>query len=260
MHNIAPNSVCDLLPGANSEAARSFVHELFRVPRFAHHPTCRCYDAHLLRLGRMDLCLGCSCAAIGGLIAIAALNIMAYSAPKVFEWCGTFFWVILGVVLYLPTLAQPFVQLKPFKIIARCLLGTGVILMWFGAIVMLPFTGLGILLRIVFILVFCVTYRITQRIRTMYARNPCSSCAIQFPLCEGNRERLQQLVDALRSRLGGEHEEFLQFATRLTGISQPGPIIEIVSIRAPTIASADVSGSALGFSRDDGHALAGVRR
>ena len=114
-------------PLLNRPHADWFFRELARQPRFAHHPTCDCYDNHLIRLGKFAFCLGCTSLVFGALLASITLALLAsvYFMPTFLTslphvWC-------LGVVLYLPTLVQPFLQSKSLKIFSRTLLGIAII-------------------------------------------------------------------------------------------------------------------------------------
>src|SRR3954469_11019887 len=99
-----------------SPAIRRFATRLFRFPPLAHHPACRCYDAHLLRLGPLSLCLGCTCFIAGLLAASVALAWAAQHAWDTVAAVGPLWLFLIGSALVLPTFAQPFVQVKAFKI------------------------------------------------------------------------------------------------------------------------------------------------
>src|SRR5438445_4423630 len=96
------------LPGSGSPAACWFIAELFRVPRLAHHPTCRCFDNHLIRLGSIALCLGCTCMALGASVGLATLGWLSLENWAEVKLIGTWGFIGIGIGLYGPTLIQPF--------------------------------------------------------------------------------------------------------------------------------------------------------
>src|SRR4051812_44849910 len=117
-----------------NSALRRFARRLFAHPPLAHHPTCRCYDAHLLRLGPFAVCLGCTCfglGAVAGLLATGELFLL-----------GALPLLLIGVGLYLPTLAQPFIRVPAFKAASRLLLGASIAPLWFGGFVRPPLDAL----------------------------------------------------------------------------------------------------------------------
>lgn len=92
--------------------------------------------------------------------------------------------VAAGVLAYCPTLIQLFVQNKSFKIAARTLLGESIILLWFGAMVLLPETVVGVVLRGVFISVFFLVMNSTLSFRSRMSRkSPLKCLRGGFPFC-----------------------------------------------------------------------------
>src|SRR5437899_7388442 len=98
------------LRGADSPAARWFIRQLFCLPRLAHHPTCRCFDNHLIRLGSIALCLGCTCMALGAGTGLALLGWLCWQHWADVQVIGTWGFLGIGVGLYAPDLVQPFAQ------------------------------------------------------------------------------------------------------------------------------------------------------
>ncbi len=180
-----PESLADPSP-----VKKWFIEEISRLGRWAHHPSCECYASHLLRLGRAHYCLGCTCLVLGitctSLLAAAdhALLLGVFEPFALWELIG------FGVACFLPTLAQPFVQRKPYKVASRFLLGAAIALLCYGALLKLPWSGVGLFLRAVFVVVFVCTYKCTQRLRHAFTPRPCDSCPRgRFPFCAGNAAR-----------------------------------------------------------------------
>lgn len=175
-----------------SPALRRFARRLFAHPPLAHHPTCRCYDAHLLRLGPLAVCLGCTCLGLGAVAGLLACPTVADLGPlAVF---------LLGVVLYLPTLAQPFVRAKPFRAVSRLMLGASLPLLWFGGFALPPLTAAGFGARLGFVLLFAAVFRVSLWMRARFTPRPCDACPHgRYPLCEGNAGRVARLLAELRS-------------------------------------------------------------
>jgi hypothetical protein len=106
-----------------------------RLRRGAHHPDCYRYDHHLVRIGGTALCLGCVSLWTG--VVLGAVTWLA--GPLV----ATVPRVAVGVALTLPTIAQPFVQKKPFKVAARTALGFGSAWYVLAIVLDLPWTPIG---------------------------------------------------------------------------------------------------------------------
>ena len=190
-----------------------FFRQLSRYPRFAHHPTCECFDNHLIRIGSRSFCLGCTCLGLGIILAtciLGFLHLVSAAAPILHN-----IWVSLavGILMYFPCLLQPFLQTKSMKIVFRTMLGMGIVVLWHGAIVSMPWTPTGVTLKIIFALVFVCVFRWTLRFRERYTKSPLTACKRGcYPLCEGNRRHLETLLNQLRQRCGRTDPEFVQFA------------------------------------------------
>ena len=215
----------------DSAAAHWFMTQLYAEPRFAHHPDCRCYDAHLLRCAGIPFCLGCTSAVCGATFAAAALWAAWSQSPETVRAWGTPGLVTAGCLLFLPTLAQPFVQRKPYKILARSLLGVAVVLLCFGAMVMLPYTATGMLLRAVFLGIFMATFRATLRFRAAFAKDPTRDCpGAGYPLCRDHLDRLQPLLGRLERMAKPEDAPFVAFANALLRGDGDGISVELLSL------------------------------
>ncbi len=201
-----------------SPAAVKFMEGLSSVPMFAHHPTCDCYSAHLLRFGSFALCLGCTCMMFGGLIATTAIGTWCICSVTLIPigWKASFGTAAIGVMLYLPTLIQPFWQYKPFKIGSRMLLGAAIPVLAMGGWLMPPLGVIGILYRGFFLVAFLAVLRATLNYRSRFTPNPCTRCLpAVFPFCNGNRPRLAALLADLQASSGSDDADFLSFATAL---------------------------------------------
>ena len=109
------------------------------------------------------------------------------------EW---FWYIVAGTALYTPTLVQINIKRKPFKIFARLLLGVSIVLLWFGAIIMMPTTTIGIALRCIFVSVFLAVATVTLRIRHRHSSCEWSKCASGgFPFCNDNLKRMSPVLD-----------------------------------------------------------------
>jgi hypothetical protein len=234
-----------LSPAFRSEAAQWFMGRLFSLPRMAHHPHCRCFDNHVLRLGPLVLCLGCTCVACGAFGTVFGVLWLCAEKWSLVEGLGTSGFVAFGVALFAPTLIQPFFQWKPFKMIARGALGASIVLLWFGAIALLPMSITGFALRFVFVVIFAMVFRATQWQRMRYASNPCSRCeGMVYPFCSDNRSRLGPLIAELERKARPEDAPFVAFARAIAGDSADGTSIEIAAIRDCVAAPSSPGGCA----------------
>jgi len=183
---------------AGSPASADFLERISRVPRFAHHPTCDCFHNHLLHLGTRAICLGCTCVAVGILVSTAVLCVLLTWRAALLWQIGSFAWISLGVAFFLPTLAQPFQQQKMFKVVSRTMLGVSIVLLWFGAMIILPATTAGFALRLIFIGVFVTAMKLSLSLRSRFTKSPCDGCTGgSFPFCAGNRSVIERFLPDL---------------------------------------------------------------
>lgn len=216
-----------------SEAGRHFMESLFAFSRFAHHPDCSCFDAHVLRIGQLVLCLGCTCLATGTLAATAVLVSLFLSHAIPSGWYGTLAFAVIGICLYAPTLLQPFCQRKPFKVVSRFLLGVATPVLCVGGLVLPPLNATGFTARVAFVGIFRLVYKATLRQRARCTPDPCSRCGIStFPFCQDNRPRVISLVAELRRRACPEDAAFVAFAAALAGDNAAGVSADVTSMRA----------------------------
>lgn len=210
-----------------------FLDKLFSSPQFAHHPPCRCYDDHVLRCGRFILCLGCTCMLAGASLGIAALACSLVQQIVGFGWHGAMPAIGAGVGLYLPTLLQPFWQWKPYKIVARFLLGMAVVALFTGGLLLPPLSILGSTARAVFVVTFWLVFKATLRHRASHTPDPCSRCSpAVYPFCQDNRPRVASLLAELRRRAGPGDEQFVSFAAALAGEETAGVQVEVTPLRS----------------------------
>ncbi len=187
-------------PGGRAEAGTYPLAVLGQYPPLAHHPTCARHDHHLLRPFGIPLCLGCVCLYGGFLVAGAGtvwwLPFRAEPSALVVFACG--------VTAALPTFAQPFIQKKAFKILARTLLGGGLALGVNATLASLVGPG-GVLGAVAFLVTAVVLAALALLLRRRRSDDPCRGCPWgAFPLCAHNLEALR----ALRAR-GGADPGFL---------------------------------------------------
>jgi hypothetical protein len=195
---------------------RLFMSRLFALPPFAHHPDCACYDSHLLRVCGHPLCLGCTSMLAGAVLTALILLALwrAHMTPA--GWPHALLFGTLGILLFLPTLLQPFRQIKIFKILSRMALGAAVIVLWTAGMLLLPLDPAGWLARLGFVLAFFVTLKATLRFRSRFTPDPSACCSPRrYPFCASNRSRVERLLAELRESASPGDQEFLAFADAL---------------------------------------------
>lgn len=205
---------------SRGERHATLLQRLCSIPPFAHHPTCSCFDHHLVRIGRAALCLGCSSLVVGLLLGAAAILATGVLRPEVFIRVGWLSFVGAGILCYVPTLIQPYVQRKCFKITSRMLLGVGIVLLWFGSMALLPATLLGLCLRAIFVGVFFAVVVLTLRFRRAKSSCPSQNCSAKpFPFCRENLvgHRCEILAAAKASPCGPEQVFARALALHLPG-------------------------------------------
>lgn len=223
----------ELTRAFESPAASRFMARLFALPRFAHHPDCHCFDAHVLRFGPLVLCLGCTSMSAGAIAGAVCAATVARSDMAPSGWIGTAATVSCGVLLYAPTLAQPFCQRKTFKIVARTLLGLAVVCLWIGGMMLPPIDAPGVLARLVFVLAFRQVYVTTLSLRATHTPDPCLQCGTTtYPFCKDNQPRVAHLVADLRRTATPADAAFVEFAAQLAGVCSPRHSVDILQQRS----------------------------
>jgi hypothetical protein len=153
--------------------------------RGAHHPHCPRHEAHLLWFWTRPLCLGCTCMGVGFLLGMC-ISLAGTLAPLALPS-----WLLLHVLLVSPTAGQPWIQAKPFKILARTALGLASATWLFG-----PLDGprLGLPLLGEFAVAGAVMGVLALgllRLRERRPSNPCTACPLgTYPTCEWNLPRI----------------------------------------------------------------------
>jgi hypothetical protein len=213
----------------NGATGRDFMARLFAIPPFAHHPDCGCYDAHVLRFGKLVLCLGCFCVGAGAVLA--SLSILLLSGEWLVAgrgWWGSAWFLCSGVILYAPSLIQPFLQHKAFTLASRSSLGAAIVLLLVGGLFLPPLDAVGFIARGLFLVVFRGVYRATLRFRERFTPDPCLRCGnAVYPFCKDNRPRLVALLEALRRRAGPEDVAIVAFATALAAETPSANEVEV---------------------------------
>jgi len=152
----------------------------------------------------------------GGMAAALALLVISCWRYPMLKEIGIWKLIGLGVLLYLPSLGQLFIQSKPYKIASRTALGMAVVILWFGAIVLLPVSLSGFALRGTFIVTFVGVWKATLWARSRHVNNPCIGCSLGvFPLCRDHLIRSKSLLNDLQRDSRAEDAPFIDFIIKL---------------------------------------------
>lgn len=199
----------------DSPNSKWFFEKVNEHPRLAHHPLCSCFDYHLIRIGGLSLCLGCTCLALGAILAITLLILLILQGQLPAALSQLIPTWGIGVFFFLPTLIQPFLQIKIFKMFSRTCLGVAIVLLWYAAVFLLGWDPLGITLRIGFVFVFWLVFKITNRFRNRFTPDPKTTCEKGcYPFCGGNERRFKQILAELKDRTEPD-DPFIRFAEAL---------------------------------------------
>jgi hypothetical protein len=174
----------------------------------AHHPHCDRHEAHLLRVRGRPLCLGCVCVAIGFAIGTGIVCAAGARLPM-----SPTAWGVAHTALIAPTLAQPWLQWKSYKILARTLLGMASATWLLGGLAH-QHSGLWLPAELALsVFMFALLGRALLWMRDAKTVSPCESCPLgAYPTCSWNLPRLMSettdpvvalvLAEAIR---GGGH-------------------------------------------------------
>ena len=151
----------------------------------AHHPHCERHDHHLLWIKKHPYCLGCVClytGLIGGILVFALIYPMQISF---LNWLG------INIALLVPTVFQPFIQKKSYKVVSRWLLGLCIASYFLSGFFITNLPVNSWIFRISQIGMFALIFSILTWIRNSKIDNPCNKCPLgNYPVCEWNLPRL----------------------------------------------------------------------
>lgn len=100
-------------------------------------------------------------------------------------------WIILHLILLIPTVIQPYLQHKIFKIFARTILGYCSASYFLSGI---SITNLYVniwIFRFSLLIAFAVVFMVLKTLRSKKINDPCVECPLgRYPVCEWNMPRL----------------------------------------------------------------------
>lgn len=167
-----------------------FLSDLQKLQPLAHHPSCKYHRNHLVWLGKVPLCMGCTMMSLGAVIGLMLIPVFDLSTIP-FENL-----LIIGVLLYIPAIIQIKVQVRSYKLLARTLLGISVIFLVYAGLWLTPWSLVGIILRFGFAGVFLTVWMLTLRLRAKLTDSPCDNCPEgRFPICSYTNSRMQKLSE-----------------------------------------------------------------
>ena len=164
---------------------------LGNLPIGSHHPPCPRHEHHIIWLFKHPFCLGCFSLYSGVLIG-------AVSCFFLLPGISLTNWFLLCTAGVSPTVLQPWMQKKTYKIFARFVLGVATIAWWFGAIGLGPIEFPDPLWTPICLLFFVGVALVLMTIRDRFTPNPCNQCPLgAFPTCSWNLDRHSQSDDEL---------------------------------------------------------------
>jgi hypothetical protein len=191
-----------------------FLDRLGMVPLFAHHPACKYYHNHIIWIGKVPLCLGCSMMACGIASGIWLLPHLGFMRVLPFSAL-----LCLGVLLYIPAVFQVWIQFKPYKILARFLLGISVVFLGYAGTWLTPWSLGGWILKVGFLAVFYTVWNLTLAIRSQYSTSPCQHCPEgRFPVCSYTIPRIPRLANKYLSESDGTNPDADEFVIALQSV------------------------------------------
>lgn len=161
---------------------------LAKEPKFSHHPACKFYSNHILWIRNVPFCLG----HFGMISGIGLGSVLLFSFNFINWWLN----LIIGICLYLPTLAQIKFKLpKVLKLISRGFLGVGIVFQ-FTFIYLLPWDLMNLVLKIILLIIFWKVRAETLKLRGQNLDNPCINCEEGiYPFCNYKRPYIEKLID-----------------------------------------------------------------
>ncbi len=152
---------------------------------FAHHPHCERYNNHLIWFCGNPLCLGCCCLYSGLAAGLLGTLFTHWHCSDIVIWFAA------HLPFALPTVLQPWIQHKAFKIVARFLLGIGMSSAIIKGLFFVhpPFSRIYLYSFLLFSLI--TGYKVLAYLRQRFTHDPCQDCPLgAYPTCEWNMPRL----------------------------------------------------------------------
>lgn len=176
---------------------------LARYPSEAHHPTCQFHQDHIINIRGKLVCLGCWCLNLGCIFSIPFIFVLHYIGLEYYSL------MLIGFLLFTPTLFQLKIQWKPFKIFSRTSLGVGSGLFLLSCLFLAPYSFLGLLIRISSIAFFIVVAKTSLKLRSRHSNSPCKDCSEgSFPYCTYKMTNMERILEM--NTLETVPEEFLK--------------------------------------------------
>ena len=134
-----------------------------------------------MKIWGKDYCLGCWCLNLGCIISIPLLVTLFYFGIHYYLQ------MLIGFLMFTPTLLQIKFQWKPFKLFSRTSLGIGSGLFLLSSLILSPISIQGFIVRVLSIGFFVTVAKISLRLRSNHSKSPCIGCSEgSFPYCSYN--------------------------------------------------------------------------
>tara|TARA_B100000003_G_C10854422_1_gene340381 strand:- start:285 stop:710 length:426 start_codon:yes stop_codon:yes gene_type:complete len=103
--------------------------------------------------------------------------------------------MLIGFLMFTPTLLQIKFQWKPFKLFSRTSLGIGSGLFLLSSLILSPISIQGFIVRVLSIGFFVTVAKISLRLRSNHSKSPCIGCSEgSFPYCSYKITEMKEIV------------------------------------------------------------------
>lgn len=175
---------------------------LARYPPEAHHPTCKFHQDHIVNIRGKQVCLGCWCLNLGCILSVPFVLLLNHLELEYY------FSMLIGFLMFTPTLLQLKIQWKPFKLFSRTSLGIGSGLFMLSCLFLAPYTLFGVLIRISGIAFFVAVAKLSLKLRSRHSNSPCNNCPEgSFPYCSYKIPEMEKILQS--QTLETEPNDFL---------------------------------------------------
>jgi hypothetical protein len=153
----------------------------------SHHPTCPRHHNHLIWYNNRAYCLGCTCMYSGVVIGFLSLIIFFLKYEVNIKH-----YIICSFALLIPTIIQPWLQMKSFKILSRLCLGISLSLVSSSFYFMYWHFNHNILDILIYISSYSILGYSLYMLRKIKLNDPCVNCPEGvYPLCNWNLKNLK---------------------------------------------------------------------